>query len=292
MGPNVTHVFLREPTLIAQAIATLDELTGGRAEMVVSTGNYVMMEQYGMGDWSRRKPLSRLKEALHVMRTFLDEGKIEFEGEFFNYSGLWTNARPVQKPLPFRMGCMKGPKSFEAAGEYADGMHLAIAYSREAWEYAAKHTKIGVDKAGKDWGTYDFGAWVTTVVSEDSAAAKEAARILAAFYIPSMPRDLIARHGLDPDDLQPIFNAFAAGDLEKVMELTTPELGDLLSVSGTPEEVVDKIKSDIAPAGVNHMVLAISDPTIVRVFSGRDVDVPSVQEQLRLVADRVMPAFE
>ena len=38
-GPNVTHVFLREPTLICQQVATLDELTGGRTELVVSTGN-------------------------------------------------------------------------------------------------------------------------------------------------------------------------------------------------------------------------------------------------------------
>ena len=37
-GPNVTHVFLREPTLICQQMATLDELTGGRTEIVVSTG--------------------------------------------------------------------------------------------------------------------------------------------------------------------------------------------------------------------------------------------------------------
>ena len=81
-GPNVTHVFLREPTLIAQQLATLDELTGGRMEAVVSTGNFGLMHQYNV-DWAARKPLSRLREAMHVMRTFLDEGKIDFKGDFF-----------------------------------------------------------------------------------------------------------------------------------------------------------------------------------------------------------------
>ena len=37
-GPSVSGVVLREPTLIAQAAATLDELTNGRAEVVLGSG--------------------------------------------------------------------------------------------------------------------------------------------------------------------------------------------------------------------------------------------------------------
>ena len=144
-GPNVTHVFLREPTLICQQLATLDELSGGRAEAVVSTGNFVMLEQYHL-DWAKRKPLSRLREAMHVMRTFLDDGKIDFEGDFFKYTGLFTAARPVQERIPLKMGGMKGPRSFEVAGEIADGLHHALSYSREAYDYVVDHVKIGAER--------------------------------------------------------------------------------------------------------------------------------------------------
>ena len=170
-GPNVTHVFLREPTLICQQMATLDELTGGRTEIVVSTGNFGLLSQYKI-DWAGQKPLSRLKEAMHVMRTFLDEGAITFEGDFFKYSGLYTFARPVQERIPIKMGAMKGPRSFQTAGEIADGMHQALAYSREAYDYATEHIRIGAEKAGRDWRDLDNGAWVVTVVSEDGAAAQ------------------------------------------------------------------------------------------------------------------------
>ena len=163
-GPNVTHVFLREPTLICQQMATLDELTGGRTEIVVSTGNFGLLAQYKI-DWEGRKPLSRLKEAMHVMRTFLDEGAITFEGDFFKYSGLYTFARPVQDRIPIKMGAMKGPRSFQAAGELADGMHQALAYSREAYDYSSENLRIGAEKAGRDWTELDNGAWVVTVVS-------------------------------------------------------------------------------------------------------------------------------
>jgi 5,10-methylenetetrahydromethanopterin reductase len=291
-GPNVTHVFLREPTLICQQIATLDELTNGRMELLVSTGNFGLLAQYGI-DWANQKPLSRLKEAIHVMRTFLAEGAITFEGDFFRYSGLYTFARPVQEQIPIKMGAMKGPRSFETAGEIADGVHHALSYSREAYDYMVEHTRVGAERAGRDPSELDMGAWVVTVVSEDSDAAKRAARILVAFYISSMPAEQLARHGIDASELAPVVEALGAGEIAKAVDLFKPEYAEKLSLAGTPDEVVEKIKSDIQPAGVNHMILALSDAGLVKLFSGEDVpNVPDINGQLRLVAEHVMPAFE
>src|SRR3954469_23415041 len=53
-GPSVSAVTLREPTLIARAAATLDELTGGRAEVVLSSGNFGLLAQYNI-DWKNTK---------------------------------------------------------------------------------------------------------------------------------------------------------------------------------------------------------------------------------------------
>src|ERR1700761_4911014 len=158
LAPTSAHVFLREPTLICQQLATLDELSGGRAEAVVSTGNFVMMDQYHL-DWAKRRPLSRLREALHVMRTFLDDGKIDFEGDFFKYTGLFTAARPVQERIPLKMGGMKGPRSFEVAGEIADGLHHALSYSRSAYDYVVDHVKVGAERVGRAWRAPEPGPW-------------------------------------------------------------------------------------------------------------------------------------
>jgi 5,10-methylenetetrahydromethanopterin reductase len=290
-GPNVTHVILREPTLIAQSLATLDELTDGRAEAVVSFGNLVMLNQYHIL-WRTSKPLARVKEGLQVMRTFLDEGAITFEGEFFNYTGMFTAARPVQEHLPLKMGAMGGPKSFEAAGELADGMHHACGYSRENYDYVVEHVKAGATKAGRNPEDLDIGAWLIWACGPDSKAAKEAARIMAAFYIPAMPRSQVERHGLEYESLQPITDAFASGDVNRALELTTPELGDALSVSGTPEECVGKLKSNIIPTGINHVIASVTDPFLVKHFTGQELDgVPDVKGQLQLIHDEVIPAF-
>jgi 5,10-methylenetetrahydromethanopterin reductase len=290
-GPSVSPIALREPTLIVQALATLDELTGGRAECVYSIGNFGLLAQYGI-DWSQGKPLSRVKEAHHVMRTFLDEGAINHEGEFYNYSGLFTFARPVQEHVPIIVGAMRGPKSFEFAGETADGVHHALSYSREAYDYLVEHVRKGAEKAGRNWQDLDIAAWCVCVVSEDSRAAKDAARAMVGFYISSMPREQLKRHGLDADELQPIVDALGRGAVDEAIELVSPELADTLSLSGSPDEVTQKIKDDIGGAGVNHMILAITDPGLVKAFTGRDIEgVPDVVGQLQLIHDEVMPAF-
>jgi len=291
MGPSVSPVTLREPTLIAQAAATLDELTGGRAEVALSSGNFGLLAQYKM-DWTKTKPLSRVIEAVHVVRTLLDDGAITFDGEFFQYDGLFTFARPVQEHLPVKMGAMRGPKSFEAAAEHSDGCHHALSYSREAYEYAAEHLRIGAQRAGKDWTTLDFGAWVVVAVGRDSAAAKDAARSMVGIYASSMPAEQLERHGIDAAQLKPIIDAIGGGDLARGIELTTPEIAEKLSFAGTPEEVTAKIK-EIEPAGVNHLIAAITDASIVKTFTGRELPgVATVEEQLQLIHDEVMPAFD
>ena len=58
--------------------ATLDELSGGRAEVVFGIGNIAMLEQYGV-EWRGTRPIARLREAHQVMRTVLDEGAIDFD---------------------------------------------------------------------------------------------------------------------------------------------------------------------------------------------------------------------
>lgn len=290
LGPSVAPIGLREPTHVCQAIATLDELTNGRAECVISIGNFMMLGQYGI-QWSRIKPLSRVKEAHKVMRTFLDEGTITYEGKFFKYNGLFTFARPVQKRVPILIGAMRGPKSFEAAGELFDGTHSACSYSREAFEYMDEHIRIGAERAGRDWRKLDIGAWVLASVGPDSANAKLAAQKMGIMLFPTMPTELFERNGIRRSEYQPILDALGENDVQKAIDLGTPELGEKIAIAGTPEEIVEKIKTVIEPSGVNHIIFALVDGHVVKTFTGRDVDVPDVKTQLQLVHDEVMPAL-
>lgn len=291
LGPSVTPVTLREPSLVAQAVATLDELSDGRAEAVLSSGNFGLLAQYGV-DWKRTKPLSRTREALGVVRTLLADGAITHHGEFYTYDGLFTFARPVQERVPLKLGAMRGPRSFEAAGELSDGCHHALSCSRPAYEYAVRHIRAGAERAGKDWRALDIGAWVVFATGPDGDAAKDAARSMVGIYASSMPPEQLIRNGVDPAEVEPVVAAIAEGDLARGIELTTPSLAERLSIAGTPEECAARISEQIAPAGVNHIICAVTDRILVQAFTGRTVEgVADVNEQLRLIHDRIMPEF-
>src|SRR6476646_3689949 len=63
----------------------------------------------------------------------------------------------------------------------------ALAYTRENFEYVMENLREGADSAGRDWRELDLAAWVVWACAEDSAAAKETARIMVAFYLAAMP---------------------------------------------------------------------------------------------------------
>ena len=289
MGPEVSGVILKDPTIIAQQTATLDELTGGRAELVFSTGNFAMLQQYHVDLQGTRRPIARLREAHEVLSTFLAEGKIDFQGDHYAYSGLFTAARPVQAPFPIKLGGMRGPRSFELAGEIADGLHTALAYSREALDFTAAAFQRGAERAGRDWTRLDLADNVLGAIAEDAEPAREAARVIAAFYISSMPPELLERHGINPAEVAPIVEAFKRGDVRRALEGTPPSLGEALSVAGTPSDWIEWIEEDFVPAGFAHLLVTFADPFLVESWAGISIDgLPSLDEQIQLFRREVM----
>ena len=289
LGPCVAPIYMREPTYVAQLAATLDELSGGRVEVVFGIGNIAMLDQYGV-EWRGTRAIARLREAHRVMRSILDEGAIDFEGDFYRYSGVTTASRPVQEHLPLKIGAMGGPKSMELAGEIADGLHAACAYSSRALVYAVEHFHAGIERAGRSPDGLDLGDCLLGAVAPDGDVARRAGRILAAFYIPSMPPALLERHGIELERVAAVTEAFAAGDVQRAIAATPKDVADRIMVAGTPEDWVRWLAETYAPAGLNHALVSFTDPFTLRAWAGLEVEgLPDLGEQVRLFGEQVLP---
>jgi 5,10-methylenetetrahydromethanopterin reductase len=291
LAAGVAHVTLRDPLLAAQQLATLDELSGGRAAAAFSVGNLAMLEQFGF-DPAELHIAPRLREAHAAMRAYLDTGQVDLEGRFHRYQGVFTSARPVSARVPLLLGAMGGPLTFRVAGEAADGVYAACSFSPAAFDYLVENVRRGAERAGRDWRGLELCASLTCAVSEDGESARAAARTKAAFYLPSMPPGLVERHGVSYAEVEPICRAFARGDVGDALARTPPELADRFCIAGTPEEVADRIRADVLPSGIDHVVLALADRQIALDWGGIDLpDLPSLDDQVRLIGKRIVPAL-
>ena len=291
LAAGVAHVTLRDPLLVAQQLATLDELSAGRAAAAFSVGNLAMLEQFGI-DPADLHIAPRLREAHAAMRSLLDSGSVDADGRFHRYHGVFTSARPVTDHVPLLLGAMGGPLTFRLAGEVADGVYAACSFSREALDYLVTNVRRGAEQAGRDPNEVEVYASLTSAVSEDGDSARAAARVKAAFYLPSMPPKLVERHGVSYDDVKPICEAFARGDVKEALRRTPDDLADRFCIAGTPEQIVERLTADVLPSGVGHVVLALTDQASVQSWAGLELPgLPSLDAQIRLIGERIAPAL-
>ncbi len=122
--PGVTDPTRIHPAKTASIIATLDDLTNGRACVGIGAGEVMNLTRYGM-PWEEdpRRRRMKLAESVAVMRGLLDssvEKPFSFNGEFFQIS----NARLDQKPahhVQFYIGSLGATGTLRLVGEIGDG---------------------------------------------------------------------------------------------------------------------------------------------------------------------------
>lgn len=115
LGTCVTNPATREPSVTASALATLDEISGGRMDLGI-----------GRGDSARRvlgKPpttMATLEEAIHVIRELVAGRRVVYEGTelSFPWTAGWT--------LPVWVAGY-GPMALAMTGRVADGVILQLA---------------------------------------------------------------------------------------------------------------------------------------------------------------------
>jgi probable F420-dependent oxidoreductase len=120
LGTGICLVAQREPIVTAKAVATLDQLSGGRFELGIGFGwNHEEMEDHGV-DVKRRRDQTR--EHMLAMRALWTDDVASFDGEFVHLAPSWSWPKPVQPGgPPVLLGGAPGPKMFAAIAEYADG---------------------------------------------------------------------------------------------------------------------------------------------------------------------------
>jgi alkanesulfonate monooxygenase SsuD/methylene tetrahydromethanopterin reductase-like flavin-dependent oxidoreductase (luciferase family) len=118
LGPLVASLGFHSPAMIAKKAATIDQISNGRFILGVGSG-WHEPEYKGFGfPFDHR--VSRFEEAFTVIRTLLETGECDFEGQYYSIQGGLLFPRPVREGgIPLMLGS-RGPKMLAAALPYVD----------------------------------------------------------------------------------------------------------------------------------------------------------------------------
>ena len=180
LGTLVSPATFRHPSVLAKCAATVDQVSGGRAELGIGAG-WLAAEHaaYGFPFPPVRTRMDVLAEQLAiVVRSWGDE-PFSFHGEHYRIDELDALPKPVQRPHPpLLVGGQAGRRSVELAARWADEYNTVSASIDELKARRAAFAEAWA-RAGRDAGELRFSALVTTVVGADEREFRDRARLLA-----------------------------------------------------------------------------------------------------------------
>ncbi|MGZ6968305.1 MAG: TIGR03560 family F420-dependent LLM class oxidoreductase [Acidimicrobiia bacterium] len=124
-GSLVYSVGYRHPAVLANAAATLDQLSGGRITLGLGGGWLADEYQaYGIEFPPVGVRLRQVEEAIQCVRGLLTEDVTSFDGEYFTLTEARCEPKPVQERLPLWIGGGGEKVTMRTAARHADGWNV------------------------------------------------------------------------------------------------------------------------------------------------------------------------
>jgi 5,10-methylenetetrahydromethanopterin reductase len=248
VGSGVINNWTRNASLIAATYLTLDDLAPDRIICGIGAWWDPLAANVGI---QRTKPLLAMRETVSVVRDLLAMKRVTFHGEFVNVSGIEldiVHGRREPRHVPIYIGAT-GMKMMTLTGEIADGALLnylvAPAYNNEAIAALEQGAKV----AGRSIDAIDRPQLVVASVDRDRKKALDGARKLVTQYLGQQPH-IMKASGVSQELLDEIAQVLTwpatEEQIERAMALVPDDVVQLITASGTPEEVRAKVREYVA----------------------------------------------
>jgi alkanesulfonate monooxygenase SsuD/methylene tetrahydromethanopterin reductase-like flavin-dependent oxidoreductase (luciferase family) len=271
LGTSIAVLGLHHPLEVAEQMATLDLMSGGRLEFGIGRGSEPFdYEAYGI-DYSEAQ--ARTVEALDVILAAWTSARFSHEGTFFKVPEVELWPLPQQRPHPpVWVSCSSTRSNFEWTAERGYNL-LTLGFPRPVPAFAetVRIYRDAWQASGRDPADYQIGTLYHTIVCEKS----EQARQLASQHF---GRFLAGLRGsaLRPTRFSQAWRASAAlAELDMAVLIEQARL-----IAGNPQEVTDMLRylqGEVGFTHLNHMFQ----------FGGLSFEL--AYQSMALYAEEVMP---
>jgi len=180
LGPCVTDPYSRHPALTAMAVATLDEIAGGRAVLGIGAGVSGLAE---LGIDSSRSATA-IREGIDLIRRLLAGETVTVKGEISFQEGR-LDFTPSRADIPIYVASQR-PAGCRVAGRVADGAIMQGALAEPLVRFLRDTVHGAALEAGRDPRRIELVARLNACIHDDRRAARDAMR-------PTVVRSLAAQ---------------------------------------------------------------------------------------------------
>ena len=272
IGSCILNPFTIHPAEIAMFAVTLDELSGGRFNLGISSGAADFVRWLGM-DFSY--PRTRVLEAIGAINRLTSNQNAAMNGMALKWTEeAWLRFQSNRR-VPIYLGAMS-PKMLEAIGEVADG-GLPLLFPPEHYANVLPHVERGLARANRSLDDIDLAACIWCSISDDKGAAEAMLADKIAYYGHAMSPMLLAQLGLNQADFEPIRKLYhVAGDRDRAQQMVTPQMLRI-GIAGTAETLIERLEG-LAALGVRH-------------FSFGPPLGPDIEAAIDTIGRRIIPHF-
>ena len=250
LGHMVTNPGTREPTVLASAYATLQDISDGRMVMAI-----------GRGDSARRYigqqpvPVGRFEKALKMIKPFMNGETVHWNDKDIELAWVRKELPPIEMHV-----AGYGPKALAVAGRVGDGVVIQLA-DPDIIQWIMGTARKAAEEAGRDPAALKCIVSAPSHISEDIADAREQVRWFPAM-VSNHVRDLIRRYGADGSVVPRALTDYVAArkfyDYDehsrvgaKHGEFVTDEICDRFCVLGNPDQAAAKL-AELESIGVDQ----------------------------------------
>jgi 5,10-methylenetetrahydromethanopterin reductase len=275
IGTGVINPYTRYPSLIAMTVATLDELSKGRAFLGLGSGGVIGSLEHGIPNeiagQSFNHPLGHIRETIQIVRLLFSGKAAILHGEFYSLENVKLHFRPRQARVPIYLG-QQGPKMMELAGELCDGVIITLCCTVPYVKDVIRRIELSETHHNRNRGSVDFAARIIVSLDADRKKAVSTSKQLMGrvFIHPGAKPVMETSEFRLP--IAEIKRAVDSGKSELLNELIPDEIVEMTTASGTKRDVLQKVE-EFRSAGVTHPLIVPVGKNfteVIRTFSEKN----------------------
>jgi 5,10-methylenetetrahydromethanopterin reductase len=261
IGSGVINNWTRNAAVIASTFLTLDDLAQDRIICGIGAWWDPLAQKVGI---TRSKPLLAMRETVVTVRALLARQRVTFHGEFVNLDDVEldvVHGRKEPRNVPIYIGAT-GPQMMALTGEIADGAVLNYLVAPAYNDGALQQLEAGARKAGRRLEDIDRPQLVVCSVDSDRKRALDGARKLVTQYLGQQPH-IMKASGVKQELLDEIAQVLTwpatEEQIEQAMRLVPDDVVQMITASGTPEEVRAKVREYVANGATCPILYPLGD---------------------------------